>query len=160
MAKTTDTTVNSKEDIRMPKYTRVTTEQKNNQKVSSGDIRENGKLVSRFNDPVSYRKLTLQSTDVTRRTHSEHDHEEANTKRNEIGTYLLDITWREFGEPVFRSSLQTLKDVVIGKIKHFADQDTQQKPLNTPESSDVESDEIEPTDESNNVVRFSSEKAI
>ena len=40
MAKTTDTTVNSKEDIRIPQYTRETMEQKNNQKKNRANSQE------------------------------------------------------------------------------------------------------------------------
>ena len=135
MAKTTST--DGKEDIRMERFIVEAPEPKKGQKISSGGIRENGKLVTQFKNPVPCKE-----------------------KRNNIGTYLLRLAWEELGEPVLRSSLNNLGDVFIDKIKSLAKQAKHHKPSTKPEVSDVAPEEIEPMYESDKVVRFSSKKAI
>lgn len=137
MAKTKSTSDNSKEDIRMAKYIVEAPEPKEGQKISSGGIRENGKLVTQYKNPVPCKE-----------------------KKNNIGTYLLSLAWKELGEPVLRSSLNNLGDVFIDKIHSTIDQIAWHKHSTEPKVSDVEADEIEPMYESDKVVRFSNKKAI
>ena len=60
MKKTPRNTVNNMEEIKMVKYIVEAPEPKNGQKVSSGGIRENGKLASQFKNPVPYKEPTWQ----------------------------------------------------------------------------------------------------
>ena len=52
MARKTNTTANTREEIKMAKYIVEAPEPEEGQKVSSGGIRENGKLVTQFKNPV------------------------------------------------------------------------------------------------------------
>ena len=90
MAKATrNNNTTTKEETKMAKYIVEAPEPKKGQKVSSGGIRENGKLASQFKNPVPYK-------------------EQARARRNEAGMYLLGLAWQEFGEPLLRSSLRKL----------------------------------------------------
>lgn len=55
----------------MTKYIVEAPEPKKSQKVSSGGIRENGKLVTQFKNPVPYKEPTLPPTVVNQRANTE-----------------------------------------------------------------------------------------
>lgn len=71
MSRTTSTTANNKEEIKMAKYIVEAPEPKKGQKVSSGGIRENGKLASQFKNPVPYKEPPLPPAVVTQKPHAE-----------------------------------------------------------------------------------------
>ena len=137
MTRTTKTTTDTKEKIKMSKYIVEAPEPKKGQKVSSGGIRENGKLTTQFKNPVPYKEPTLTpNVDLVRK-------EQARTRRNEVGRYLLGIAWQELGEPLLRSDLHKLRDAIINKIESPARQSMQHIPSTDSEVIDVEADEIE-----------------
>ena len=90
MAKATRNNTTNKEETKMAKYIVEAPEPKKGQKVSSGGIRENGKLATQFKNPVPYKEPTLPPTVVNRRANTELVRkEQARARRNEAGMHLL-----------------------------------------------------------------------
>ena len=142
MAKATrNNNTTTKEDTKMAKYIVEAPEPKKGQKVSSGGIRENGKLASQFKNPVPYKEL-------------------ARARRNEAGMYLLGLAWQEFGEPLLRSSLRKLGNTIINKIECPSEQPAPHIVSPNPVVIDVEADEIETVYDDDKIIRFPNRKAI
>ena len=125
----------------MAKYIVEAPEPKKGQKVSSGGIRENGKLASQFKNPVPYK-------------------EQARARRNEAGMYLLGLAWQEFGKPLLRSSLRKLGNTIINKIECPSEQPAPHIVSPNPVVIDVEADEIETVYDDDKIIRFPNRKAI
>lgn len=161
MAKAKNTTTNSKEEIKMRKYIVEAPEPKKGQKVSSGGIRENGKLASQFKNPVPYKEPTLPPSVVTQMSNAELEHkEQAKARRNEAGMYFLNIVWQEFGEPLLRSGLRKLGGEIINRIESPTTQSIHHISSTEPEVIDVEADEIETVYDDDKIIRFSNRKVI
>lgn len=161
MAKTNHTNINNKEDIKMAKYIVEAPEPKKGQKVSSGGIRENGKLASQFKNPVPYKEPTQPPTVVTQKPNTELVHkEQARARRNEAGMYLLGLAWQELGEPLLRSGLHKLGNVIISKIDGSTNQTVQHISSPKPEIIDVEADEIETIYDDDKIIRFPNRKVL
>ena len=161
MAKATRNNTTNKEETKMAKYIVEAPEPKKGQKVSSGGIRENGKLATQFNNPVPYKEPTLPPTVVNRRANTELVRkEQARARRNEAGMYLLSLAWQEFGEPLLRSGLRKLGNSIIDKIEGPYEQPTQHIPSQDPVVIDVEADEIETVYDDDKIIRFPNRKVI
>ena len=142
MAKATrNNNTTTKEETKMAKYIVEAPEPKKGQKVSSGGIRENGKLASQFKNPVPYK-------------------EQARARRNEAGMYLLGLAWQEFGEPLLLSSLRKLGNTIINKIECPSEQPAPHIVSPNPVVIDVEADEIETVYDDDKIIRFPNRKAI
>ena len=142
MAKATrNNNTTTKEETKMAKYIVEAPEPKKGQKVSSGGIRENGKLASQFKNPVPYK-------------------EQARARRNEAGMYLLGLAWQEFGEPLLRSGLRKLGNTIINKIEGPSEQSAPHIVSPKPIVIDVEADEIETVYDDDKIIRFPNRKAI
>ena len=142
MAKATrNNNTTTKEETTLAKYIVEAPEPKKGQKVSSGGIRENGKLASQFKNPVPYK-------------------EQARARRNEAGMYLLGLAWQEFGEPLLRSSLRKLGNTIINKIECPSEQPAPHIVSPNPVVIDVEADEIETVYDDDKIIRFPNRKAI
>ena len=142
MAKATrNNNTTTKEETKMAKYIVEAPEPKKGQKVSSGGIRENGKLASQFKNPVPYK-------------------EQARARRNEAGMYLLGLAWQEFGEPLLRSSLRKLGNTIINKIECPSEQPAPHIVSPNPVVIDVEADEIETVYDDDKIIRFRNRKVI
>ena len=142
MAKATrNNNTTTKEETKMAKYIVEAPEPKKGQKVSSGGIRENGKLASQFKNPVPYK-------------------EQARARRNEAGMYLHGLAWQEFGEPLLRSSLRKLGNTIINKIECPSEQPAPHIVSPNPVVIDVEADEIETVYDDDKIIRFPNRKAI
>ena len=142
MAKATrNNNTTTKEETKMAKYIVEAPEPKKGQKVSSGGIRENGKLASQFKNPVPYK-------------------EQARARRNEAGMYLLGLAWQEFGEPLLRSCLRKLGNTIINKIECPSEQPAPHIVSPNPVVIDVEADEIETVYDDDKIIRFPNRKAI
>lgn len=161
MAKATKNNTTNKEEAKMAKYIVEAPEPKKGQKVSSGGIRENGKLATQFKNPVPYKEPTLPPTVVTQKPNTELIRkEQARARRNEAGMYLLSLAWQEFGEPLLRSGLRKLRNSIIDKIEGPYDQPTQHIPSRNPVVIDVEADEIETVYDDDKIIRFPDRKVI
>ena len=161
MAKATRNNTTNKEETKMAKYIVEAPEPKKGQKVSSGGIRENGKLATQFKNPVPYKEPTLPPVVVTQKPNTELIRkEQARARRNEAGMYLLSLAWQEFGEPLLRSGLRKLGNSIIDKIEGSYDQPTQHIPSQDPVVIDVEADEIEPVYDDDKIIRFPNRKVI
>lgn len=142
MAKATrNNNTTTKEETKMAKYIVEAPEPKKGQKVSSGGIRENGKLASQFKNPVPYK-------------------EQARARRNEAGMYLLGLAWQEFGEPLLRSSLRKLGNTIINKIEGPSEQSAPHIVSPKPIVIDVEADEIETVYDDDKIIRSPDKKVI
>lgn len=161
MAKTNHTNITNKEDFKMAKYIVEAPEPKKGQKVSSGGIRENGKLASQFKNPVPYKEPTQPPAVVTQKPNTELVRkEQARARRNEAGMYLLGIAWQEFGEPLLRSGLHKLGNIIISKIEGPTTQTVQHISSPDPKIIDVEADEIETIYDDDKIIRFPNRKVI
>jgi len=161
MTKKTRNAVNNREEIKMAKYIVEAPEPKNGKKVSSGGIRENGKLASQFKNPVPYIEPTLPPAVVVQKPNTELVlKEQAIARRNEVGMYLLDIFWQELGEPLLRSGLHKLGSVIISKIEAPANPTAQHISLAESEIIDVEAEEIETIYDDDKIIRFHNRKVI
>lgn len=162
MAKSTrsnNTTI--KEETKMAKYIVEAPEPKKGQKVSSGGIRENGKLATQFKNPVSYKEPTLPPTVVTQKANTELVRkEQARASRNEAGMCLLSLAWQEFGEPLLRSGLRKLGNTIINKIEGPSEQSAPHIVSSKPIVIDVEADEIETVYDDDKIIRFPDKKVI
>ena len=162
MAKATrNNNTTTKEETKMAKYIVEAPEPKKGQKVSSGGIRENGKLASQFKNPVPYKEQTLPPNVVTQKAGSELVRkEQARARRNEAGMYLLSLAWQEFGEPLLRSGLRKLGNSIIDKIEGPSEQPAPHIVSPNPVVIDVEADEIETVYDDDKIIRFPNRKAI
>lgn len=162
MAKATrNNNTTTKEETKMAKYIVEAPEPKKGQKVSSGGIRENGKLASQFKNPVPYKEQTLPPNVVTQKAGSELVRkEQARARRNEAGMYLLGLAWQEFGKPLLRSSLRKLGNTIINKIECPSKQPAPHIVSPNPVVIDVEADEIETVYDDDKIIRFPNRKAI
>lgn len=119
---TTNTSLH--ETPKMKKYIVEAPEPKIGQKVSSGGVRENGKLSSQFKNPIPYEEPSL-------------------SKNEEIGNYVLNMIWQEFGEPLLRSSLRKLGETIINKLESPSTKVHQQICKHEPLIIDVPENEVE-----------------
>ena len=162
MAKATrsnNTTI--KEETKMAKYIVEAPEPKKGQKVSSGGIRENGKLTTQFKNPVPYKEPTLPPTVVTQKTNNEVVRKDKTRAcKNEVELYLLGLTWQEFGEPLLRSGLRKLGNTFINKIEGPSEQSAPHIVSPKPIVIDIETDEIETVYDDNKIIRFPGKKVI
>ena len=161
MAKTNHNNINNKGDIKMAKYIVEAPEPKKGQKVSSGGIREKGRLASQFKNPVPYKEPMLPPASVVQKPHSELVRkEQARARRNEVGKYLFSIAWEEIGEPLLRSGIHRLGRTVISKIEAQTSQTVQHRSLLETEIIEVEPDEIQNIYDEDNIIRFPNKKVI
>ena len=127
----------------MAKYIVEAPEVKKGQKVSSGGIREKGKLTSQFKNPVPYEEQVLTPTSITPTQSIELvNKEQVRIRNNETVMYLLGLVWQEFGEPVVRSGLHRLGDFIVSKINAHP---TQFLPSSNYEILEVEAEDIDTT---------------
>lgn len=135
---------NNDEAPKIAKYIVEAPEPKKGQKVSSGGIRENGKLTAQFKNPVQYKEPPLPPVVVTQEANHELAlKEQARARRDETGRYLLGLIWQEFGEPLIRSSLRKLSNTIINKIEGDSGPTSTYVTLSDPVVIDVEADEID-----------------
>ena len=155
MAKATRNNTTNKEETKMAKYIVEAPEPKKGQKVSSGGIRENGKLATQFKNPVPYKEPTLPPTVVNQRANTELVRkEQARALRNKAGMYFLGLAWQEFGDPVLRSGLHKLRDAAINFFESPSNQTEQHISSSEPDIIDVEADEIKTVYDKNKVIPF------
>lgn len=155
-----NTTQISKEEIKMRKYIVEAPEPKKCQKVSSGGIRENGKLVSQFKNPIPYEEPTFPPAVTTQSSHvSLIRQEQIMTRRNETRMYFLNLVWQELGEPLLRSGLRKLGNTIINKIESPVNTHTQYISSPEPKVIDIEADEIK-TVYDGKIIRFPNGKVI
>lgn len=107
MTKFITTNTSLHETPKMKKYIVEAPEPKIGQKVSSGGIRENGKLSSQFKNPIPY-------------------DESLHNQNEEFKNYMLNMIWQEFAEPLLRSGLRKLGNTIINKLEAPSTQTHQQ----------------------------------
>lgn len=84
---------NNQKDITIRKYIVEAPEPKKGQTVSSGGIREKGKLSSQFMNPIPYTGPTQASSVNTQKSTMTLVHkEQAKAKKYDTGMYLLNLT--------------------------------------------------------------------
>lgn len=108
---------NNKENVKMKKYIVEAPELQKGQKVSSGGIRENGKLIAQFKNPVPYNESVPKRNELAKLPNSELFEIEQNNKSKQDGLlYVMGIVWEELGEPVCRTWLHNLGQCIANKI--------------------------------------------
>ena len=143
----------------MAKYIVEAPEPRDGQKVSSGGIRENGKLASQFKNPIPYEDPTPTPSDEIKKSDPDLARKEsARARKQKVGLYLLGLAWQEFGEPLFCAVLHKLKDMFISKIEAPVKQPEPNISSYEPEVVDVEADEVESICENDKIIRFPNSK--
>lgn len=114
--------------VKIRKYIVEAPEPKSGQKVSTGGIREKGKMTAQFKNPVPYEEFKLAPSKMV----------PTNTKRNvkqnadgiiycEFGKKFLWFVWKNFGEQVVGAWLQEkgqeLVQAITEQFKHSQEPD-------------------------------------
>ena len=94
-------------ESKLRKYIVEAPEPRNGQKLSSGGIRENGKMSYQFRNPVPYDEVSLAHDQYLNEVNFQKTRHRSHQK--EIVLYLLNIVWEEYGENVLRSCLNKLE---------------------------------------------------
>lgn len=131
------------EELPMKKYIVEAPEPKRGQKLSSGGIRENGKIAVQFKNPHPYSE-PLDAASLVKAPDNAQliDRAKRQNQRHQTGMYLFSIVWQELGEPLVRFGLQELKHKIISKTESASqDQSTIAYPEN-PHIIDIEPDDI------------------
>lgn len=161
MIKVKNSTSQNKKENKIRKYIVEAPEPKKGQKVSSGGIRENGKLASQFKNPIPYEEPILPPAVSTQRLNSEINRkEQARTRRNEVGSYLLYLAWQEFGEPLLRSGLHKLSNTIINRIESPTNHPIQRVSSPEPKVINIEADEIETVYDDNKTIHSPNRKVV
>lgn len=162
MAKATKTNNTiTKEETIMAKYIVEVPEPKKGQKVSSGGIRENGKLAKQFKNPVPYKDSILPPTVVTPKADAKPARkEQANDLSQKVIMYFLELAWQEFGEPLLRFGFRKLRNTIIDNIESSPEQSSRHIVSPNPDIIDTEADEIETIYNDDKIIRFCTKKAI
>ena len=159
MAKEKVSQSRSKEEIKMRKFIVEAPEPKEGQKISSGGIRENGKLTAQFKNPIPYEE-PVQPPAVIPETpqNTLPSPPRVNNLKSEAGRVLLGIIWQEFGEPLLRSGLRKLGDVLINKIESKTLSSNKAQPKEQ-RIIDVEAEEVKPAPR-DNIINIQSRRAV
>jgi hypothetical protein len=153
--------VKNQEENRMKKYIVEAPELKEGQKVSSGGIRENGKLAAQFKNPVPYKGPTLPPSVINQHPSSEIVRKnQARSQRKEVGMYLLGLTWQEFGEPLLRSGLRKLRQKLVDKHEFHTVPSDNRVSAQKPEIIEVKAVETKPVYDDEKIICFPNSKAV
>ena len=158
MTKSTHNTRNQ-ENIKMVKYIVEAPAPKKGQKASTGGIREKGAFASQFKNPVPYEEPTSPNTVAVQESSTALACREQE-RRNEAKMYFLNIVWQEFAEPLLRSGLHKLSDVIASKIEDPADPTVQAISAVEPEIIDVEAKELETLNDKSEIIQFTNKRAV
>lgn len=96
----------SREQVKMRKYIVEAPEPKIGQKVSTGGIREKGKMAVPFKNPVPYEEPETSTTKMVPVSTKNISKKVDKTIYWEAGKYFLGLVWKNFGEPVVETWLQ------------------------------------------------------
>ena len=139
----------------MTKYIVEAPEPKKGQKISSGGIRENGKITAQYRNPVPYKEPSIpQTVSVPQRNSQLMIQEQKRARRNEFSNYLLGIAWQEFGEPLVRAGLNRLADKVISCFDVPRSLPSEAIPAKDIDVIDVEAEEISTSNNDDKIIRF------
>ena len=157
MSKTSNT-VNkvSNEQVKMRKYIVEAPEPKAGQKVSTGGIREKGKMAVPFKNPVPYEEPKTATTKMIPANAKSNVPQKAdNTIYWDLGKYFLGFVWRNFGEPVVGAWLQEKGQEIVQSITE------QPKQSQEPEIIDVPEEDVRVVSiDDDKVVQFRSNRAM
>lgn len=155
----------SEEEVNMKKYIVEAPEPKDGQKVSSGGIRENGRLTVQFKNPVSYEEQVHLPSAVTSTLYNILQNEaQININKSKIRQSISIIIWEEFGEPLLRYGFRNLCNVVKYQFVPWAA--SKMTPKDSFSSTklkiiDIEVDnEVKIKNSHDKIIRFPNERAI
>lgn len=148
----TNTVVNGQNKMR--KYVVEAPEPKPGQKLSSGGIREKGKMVVVYKNPVPLEETgTIKVNKMPVRVNQKVNKKADNTVYWEISKYFLEFVWRNFGERVVGAWLQEKGDKIAEAIL-----DQQKEPKEPPIIDVEENDVVVMTDDDDKIVQFKANK--
>ena len=94
------------EKTKMKRYIVEAPEPKQGQKVSSGGIRENGKLAAQFKNPVPYEEPTLPVTvEKPRVSRKDEFKRQARDLAWDCGSEILSCLWTDFLSPILQAKV-------------------------------------------------------
>ena len=154
-----NTDTKKKTELQMKKYIVEAPVPQEGQKISSGGVRENGKLTSQFKNPIPYTTPNLQPPKNDGLTNIDNlQKNQLKFFRNEICIYLLEIFWEEFGEEVFRFGLRKLREKIAPKLDNTISYHTNKKEEKERYSKYLTTNS-NPL-QGNNILQFSQKKVI
>lgn len=103
----------TKENQEMRKYIVEAPAPKKGQSVSSGGIRENGKLAVQYKNPVPYTEPNA-SLPARKEPSSSENHFKREAK--EIGMWLMKTAWNKYGKPVVEAKFEQWGQQAVSKI--------------------------------------------
>lgn len=125
--------------------------------VSSGGIRENGRMVSQFKNPIPYEEPTFPP-DVVALTSSAgvvEAVEQSQKIKTEIAYCVIVLLLQELGVPIARACLRKLRRIIVNEIEGASRQlSAQHAPLAEPEMICIETDDIETIYNDGKIIHF------
>lgn len=139
----------TKENQEMRKYIVEAPAPKKGQSVSSGGIRENGKLAVQYKNPVPY---TEPSTSLPARKEPSSSENQFKEEAKELGLWLIKTAWNKYGKPVIEAKFEQWGQQKVSKITSSRGAMTE----TSPESIiDVDYVEVAPMESTNGkIIRF------
>ncbi len=138
---------------KMKKYIVEAPEPKPGEKLSSGGIRKDGKMVVTFKNARPYEEPTAVAVPQARKpVPSAPVKCKSNNIGGELGRMFLGMLWDEVGRPVAEAWLHDMGKKAVNAIA------SKPEPKQRPEVIDIEPDDIIVVSESDNVVQFQPRK--
>lgn len=109
--------LNNQGKNQMKKYIVEAPEPLNGQKASSGGIREKGKITVQYCNPVPYEEPLAHSNEIETYQTDKIIVARQNPISREMVQFFIEIIWQEFAEPVVRSGLHKLGQIIVKKIE-------------------------------------------
>ena len=152
------TNLNHQEENTMQKFIVEAPVPKDGQEASSGGIRENGKIVAQFRNPVPCEGPTLPPA-VKQPTYTRTNNlkDQAKDFAIDCSKDIIGMLWFEFGRPFIKAIIRNMSQKSVAAIKAQS-QNKADSESPAPEIIDVEAEEISYVDEK--IIRFPSKKAI
>ena len=145
----------------MKKYIVEAPEPKKGQTISSGGIRENGKMAAQFRNPIPYEE-PVTSPMISHRVKSNGEMQETHLQpgRNEVGMHILGLVWQECAEPLVRSSLRKMSQTIVARIENSSTRSADKIPSKASNTIDVEFEETGPMYDDDKIIQFPSQKVV
>lgn len=151
-------------ESRKNRYIVEVDEPKEGQIVSTGGIRENGKMCAQFRNPVPYEEPDCSLSDLTQ-AHRRKQRVKNGMKELavDLAMDLAGMVWRDFGKPFLREKLHVvLENYFLRPHKTLKAYKVCSQGVSTSGGVDVEGKEVVPlenTNAVNKVIRFPKERA-
>ena len=156
---------NTQETPKMKKYLVEVEEPKKGQVVSTGGVRDNGKMAAQFKNPIPYEEPSPapvnKSTGIIPATNARGNYlktrirEEAQGLAVDVGRDVAFMLWDDFGKPFLKAKLAQAVDWFLSSPKKNTDIESYDIPTRaTGEIIDVDAKDLTPVYDSDKVIPF------